>query len=131
MTIHLTPDDMRSTRTPECAVRTGADPEVWQLSWLPERTLTRKQAFAGMQLDELLSDPHAVLDTRAHAQIEFCAAAVGIAWTEAAGRLFIRMIERLDGDPEEVAGQPTPIGRPRTATWLFAHPDATRRVVLG
>ncbi|MFF2083467.1 hypothetical protein ACFVVM_06805 [Nocardia sp. NPDC058176] len=130
MTIHLTPDDMRSTRTPEYAVRTGADPEVWQLSWLPGRTLTRKQAFAGMQLDELLSDLNAVHDKRAHAQIEFCAAALGIAWTQAAGQLFIRMLDRLDADPEEVA-RPRPTGRPRTATWLFAHPDATRRVVLG
>ncbi|MGW4632105.1 hypothetical protein [Nocardia sp. NPDC004415] len=130
MTIHLTPNDMRSTRSPEYAERVGAGPEVWVLSWLPERALTREQAFAGMQLDELLSDVDATHDRMAHAQINAYADTLGIVWEQAIIRLYKRMIERFDGDPAALAAQTAPAG-PRTAPELFGHGNATRRVYFG
>ncbi|WP_336082584.1 hypothetical protein [Nocardia sp. SSK8] len=130
MTIHLTPDDMRSTRSPEYAERVGADPEVWLLSWLPDRKLTREQAFAGMQLDELLSDVTATHDRMAHAQISAYADTIGIVWEQAIIRLYKRMLERFDGDPDGAALRPAPSG-PRTAPQLFGHGDAARRIYFG
>ncbi len=132
MTIHLTPDDMRSTRSPEYAVHVVADPDVWQLSWLPERTLTREQAYAGMKLDELISDLAAAHDRLVHAQISAYADELGIVWEQAIIRLFKRMIERLDnGDPEEAPARVVPSGGPRTAPHLFGHGNAKRRVYFG
>ncbi|WP_278262366.1 hypothetical protein [Nocardia sp. AG03] len=130
MTIHLTPNDMRSTRSPEYAERVGADPEIWVLSWLPDRKLSREQAFAGMQLDELLSDVNATHDRMAHAQINAYADTIGIVWEQAIIRLYKRMIERYDGDPAAFAPQTAPAG-PRTAPSLFGHGNATRRVYFG
>ncbi|MFE3542661.1 hypothetical protein ACFXK0_06795 [Nocardia sp. NPDC059177] len=131
MTIHLTPDDMRSTRSPEYAERVGANPERWQLSWLPDRTLTREQAFAGMQLDELISDVTATHDRMAHAQINAHADTLGIVWEQAIIRLYKRMIERFgDGDPVELTHRAAP-ARPRTAPQLFGHGNAARRVYFG
>ncbi|MFE1591279.1 hypothetical protein [Nocardia sp. NPDC058705] len=132
MTIHLTPDDMRSTRSPEYAVRVVTDHDVWQLSWLPERKLTREQAYAGMKLDELISDLAAAHDRLVHAQISAYADELGIVWEQAIIRLFKRMIERLDnGDPEEAAYRAAPSGGPRTAPQLFGHGNAKRRVYFG
>ncbi|MFD4458784.1 hypothetical protein [Nocardia sp. NPDC058480] len=132
MTIHLTPDDMRSTRSPEYAVRVVADSETWQLSWLPERELTREQAYAGMLLDELISDAAATHDRMAHAQISAYADTLGIVWEQAIIRLYKRMIARFDnGDPEEAAYRAVPSGGPRTAPQLFGHGNAQRRVYFG
>ncbi|MGY0499127.1 hypothetical protein ACWZHB_11585 [Nocardia sp. FBN12] len=132
MTIHLTPDDMRSTRSPEYAVRVVTDPDVWQLSWLPERRLTREQAYAGMLLDELISDATATHDRIAHARISAHADTLGIVWEQAIIRLYKRMIERFgNGDPEEAAHRAVPVGGPRTAPQLFGHANAKRRVYFG
>ncbi|WP_410873167.1 hypothetical protein [Nocardia sp. A7] len=132
MTIHLTPDDMRSTRSPEYAVRVVADPELWQLSWLPERELTRAQAHAGMLLDELISDVTATHDRMSHAQISAYADTLGIVWEQAIIRLYKRMIARCDNDdPEEVADRAVSAGGPRTAPQLFGHGNAKRRVYFG
>ncbi|MFD3508633.1 hypothetical protein [Nocardia sp. NPDC058666] len=131
MTIHLTPDDMRSTRSPEYAVRMVTDPDIWQLSWLPERKLTREQAYAGMKLDELISDLAVAHDRLVHAQISAYADELGIVWQQAAIRLFKRMIGRLDnGDPEEAA-QWVSVRGPRTSPQLFGHGNAQRRVYFG
>ncbi|MET9211291.1 MULTISPECIES: hypothetical protein [unclassified Nocardia] len=128
MTIHITPDDMRSTRSPEYAERVGTDPEVWRLTWLPERRLSRDQAYAGMELDELISDLTAAHDRLAHAQINALADTVGIVWEQAIIRLYKRMLARFD-DPDEAAPRP-PLTRPRTATHLFGH-GGTRQVNYG
>ncbi|MGW6422079.1 hypothetical protein ACWF82_05325 [Nocardia sp. NPDC055053] len=127
MTIHITPDDMRSTHSPEYAQRVGSDPEVWRLSWLPERRLSRDQAYAGMELDELISDLTAADDRLAHAQINVLADTVGIVWEQAIIRLYKRILARFD-DPDEAGPRPT-LTRPRT-TYLFGH-GGTRQVNYG
>ncbi|MFD6394231.1 hypothetical protein ACWF9G_03375 [Nocardia sp. NPDC055029] len=126
MTIHITPDDMRSTHSPEYAERVGSDPEIWRLSWLPERRLSRDQAYAGMELDELISDLTAAGDRLAHAQINALADTVGIVWEQAIIRLYKRMLARVD-DPDEAG---PPLTRPRTTTYLFGH-GGTRQVNYG
>ncbi|MGY2093068.1 hypothetical protein [Nocardia gipuzkoensis] len=49
-----------SAISPEVAIRMadGIRGQRWALSWLPGRVLTREQAFSGMVLDEILTDPH-------------------------------------------------------------------------
>ncbi|WP_039804124.1 hypothetical protein [Nocardia araoensis] len=49
-----------SAISPEVAIRMadGIRGQRWALSWLPGRVLTRQQAFSGMVLDEILTDPH-------------------------------------------------------------------------
>ncbi|MBB5916786.1 hypothetical protein BJY24_005698 [Nocardia transvalensis] len=44
----------RNTHTFAARISGGIDGERWLLSWLPELTLTRKQVFSGMVLDEIL-----------------------------------------------------------------------------
>lgn len=128
MTIHITPDDMRSSHSPEYAEWVGSDPEVWRLSWLPERRLSRDQAYAGMELDELISDLTAANDRLAHAQINALADTLGIVWEQAIIRLYKRMLARFD-DPDENAPRP-PLTRPRTTTYLFGH-GGTRQANYG
>ncbi|MFC4128357.1 hypothetical protein [Nocardia rhizosphaerae] len=130
MTIHITPDDMRSTHSPEYAERIGTDPEVWRLSWLPERKLNRDQAYAGMELDELISDLTTAHDRLTHAQINALADAVGIVWEQAIIRLYKRMLERFAGDESEEGAPRPPLTGPRTVTHLFGH-GGPRRVYLG
>jgi hypothetical protein len=129
MTIHITPDDMRSTHSPEYAERVSADPETWRLSWLPERKLNRDQAYAGMELDELISDLTAAHDRLTHAQINALADTIGIVWEQAIIRLYKRMLERFDTDDAEEGVPRPPLTRPR-ATQLFGH-GGTRRVNYG
>lgn len=63
VTIDITVRKMTSDVSPEYAVRvSGGGVEEWRLSWLPRRRLSREQARAGMELDEVLSDPGAVYD---------------------------------------------------------------------
>ncbi|WP_024804952.1 hypothetical protein [Nocardia sp. BMG51109] len=96
MTIETTDWAMISDRTPERAFRVdGAGAAVWRLSWLPEHRLTRAQALAGMELDELLSDPTAVHDETAHQRVAQCAAALGVRYEEAVILLSRRMITRM------------------------------------
>ncbi|MFI9410151.1 hypothetical protein [Nocardia gamkensis] len=55
----VSPLRIASAITPEVAVRMadGIRGQRWVLSWLPQRVLTRQQAFSGMVLDEILTDP--------------------------------------------------------------------------
>ncbi|MBA4854293.1 hypothetical protein [Nocardia farcinica] len=132
MTVHETAWTMTSDVTPEWACReTGDGPRRWRLSWLPDRLLTREQARAGMELDELLSDPAAVGDRFAHARMAERADRLGILWEHALILISKRILTRLrtrEGEPV-----PQPPGCPGPATpeteepetpldWLEAEP---------
>ncbi|MFI9402549.1 hypothetical protein [Nocardia sp. NPDC052316] len=96
MTIDVTAWSMTSDSTPESAHRTAdSSTEVWRLSWLPDRQLTRAQARAGMELDELLGDPKAVDDPAAMVRLNNYASALGVTLTEAVVLLARRMAARL------------------------------------
>ncbi|MBY8861251.1 hypothetical protein K7711_32575 [Nocardia sp. CA2R105] len=96
MTIETTPWAMSSDRTPEHAWRVVAvGAAVWRLSWLPDHRLTFEQARAGMELDELLSDPAAVHDMEAHRQVTVHSATLGVRYEHAVLLLARRMLERL------------------------------------
>ncbi|WP_280263124.1 hypothetical protein [Nocardia wallacei] len=96
MTIETTDWAMISDRTPEHAFRIdGFGAAVWRLSWLPEHRLTQTQALAGMELDELLSDPDAVHDESAHRRVADHARALGVRYEQAVLLLSRRMIERM------------------------------------
>ncbi|MBF6328378.1 hypothetical protein [Nocardia transvalensis] len=105
MTIEATDWRMTSDLTPEHAFRVAyAGTAVWRLSWLPEQALTRAQAWAGMELDELLSDPARVHDEAARLLVVSRAAMLGIGYEDAVVRLARRMLDRLrgdDGEPED------------------------------
>jgi hypothetical protein len=97
VTIKTTNWAMTSDRTPEYAYRVeGAGAAVWRLTWLPDHRLTREQALAGMQLDELLSDPDLVQDTVIHGQVATLAAMVGVQYEHAVILLSRRMLKRLN-----------------------------------
>ncbi|MET8777020.1 hypothetical protein ABZV58_18615 [Nocardia sp. NPDC004654] len=106
MTIQTTEWTMISDLTPESAYRDGAD--AWRLSWLPGRVLSREQAFAGMELDELLSDPDMVHDRIAHAHAAERADRLGILLDHAIILLHKRIVARLRDRPDESA--PGPVG---------------------
>ncbi|MGK8523784.1 hypothetical protein ACRS6B_20585 [Nocardia asteroides] len=106
MTIHTTEWTMTSDITPESACR---DTDGWRLSWLPDRRLTHSQALAGMHLDELLSDPHAVHDRMAQARVEIYANQLGILRDHAVILLAKRMAARL-GQQLRPEGDPAPPG---------------------
>ncbi|WP_107656771.1 hypothetical protein [Nocardia suismassiliense] len=111
MTIDVTAWSMTSDRTPESAHRAAdSSIEVWRLSWLPDRQLTRDQARAGMELDELLGDPKAVDDPGAMVRMTNYASALGVTLTEAVVLLAQRMAARLalpaDAAPGERSVRP-------------------------
>ena len=123
MAIHGTDDTLRSDRTPEFAQRT--DTGGWRLSWLPEYTLSREQAWAGMELDELVSDLAAVHDRLAHAEISARADLLGIIWQQALIKLAKRIDARGHGD-DPAAGEsfhdpPAPLSRLRPARSIDEH----------
>ncbi|QBS39010.1 hypothetical protein [Nocardia sp. CS682] len=106
MTIDVTAWSMTSDRTPESAHRAAdSSMEVWQLSWLPDRQLTRDQARAGMELDELLGDPKAVDDPAAMVRMTNYASALGVTLTEAVVLLARRMAARLAPPAEPAPGE--------------------------
>lgn len=77
--IDITTTAMTSTISPEYAIREHRGSEaVWRLSWLPTHRLTHEQARAGMELDEILSDPAVVYDEAAHLWAADLATRVGI-----------------------------------------------------
>jgi hypothetical protein len=81
---------MTSSRTPEWAWRTVGDQEpAWRLSWLLNQ-LTREQARAGMELQELLTHPDSASADTAQA----LAAELGITVTQALSLLHRRMLDR-------------------------------------
>ncbi|GAB4586128.1 hypothetical protein [Nocardia sp. IFM 10818] len=117
MTIDISPEAMVSDVSPEYAFRvSGRGEMVWRLSWLPEHRLTREQARAGMELDEILSDPAIVEDTTAHGWADDRAARLGIAVEQAVLVLARRTVERVHGElpaawtDEFGATDPTPLG---------------------
>ncbi|GAB2659844.1 hypothetical protein [Nocardia goodfellowii] len=100
--IRTTEWTMTSDITPETAYRsTGEGARMWRLSWLPDRLLTREQARAGMELDEILSDMDSVHSRIAQARAADCAAELGLLWEQAVIMLSKRMIARLRFQPEE------------------------------
>ncbi|MFE6922303.1 hypothetical protein ACFVAV_14775 [Nocardia sp. NPDC057663] len=105
MAIQSTDDTLRSDRTPEYAQRTG--PDTWRLSWLPEYSLTREQALAGMELDELVSDLAAAHDRLAHAEISARADILGMIWQQALIKLAKRVGERSRGTDDSVHDPPS------------------------
>ncbi|WP_191094467.1 hypothetical protein [Nocardia colli] len=91
-----------SSITPESA---HYDPGAggWRLSWLPDRQLTREQALAGMQLDELLSDPEAAADPQLMAHANELALQLDLLVAQAVILLTKRLIARRDDSPDESA----------------------------
>ncbi|MGW4245948.1 hypothetical protein [Nocardia sp. NPDC004722] len=121
MTIDITAREMKSDLSPEHAVRLSRlGQEEWRLSWLPRQRLSREQAQAGMELDEILSDPAIVYDEQAQARAAIHAARLGIGVDRAVILLAVRLAERLhlDPPPEHVADTAAPqqIPSPATAT---------------
>ncbi|MEV0296439.1 hypothetical protein [Nocardia sp. NPDC050710] len=111
MTVEATEWTMISDVSPEYAYRdAGTGDAVWRLSWLPDRRLTREQALAGMELDELLSDLSIVHDRIAHAQAASRADTLGIMWEHALILLSKRIEERLQQQPGDQ--DDTPVGAP-------------------
>ncbi|WP_067669309.1 hypothetical protein [Nocardia miyunensis] len=116
MTIETTEWAMLSDRTPEHAWRVAAaGAAVWRLSWLPDHRLTIDQARAGMELDELLSDPAVVHDTEAHRQVSWHSATLGVRYEHAVLLLAHRMFERL----RQHVGVPAPReAEPISSGWM-------------
>ncbi len=102
MKLHITTRMMISGVTPESARRTTrSDEEVWRLSWLPDRELTRDQALAGMELDEMLSDLARVHDPALHAAAEIRAAALGLTVEQALILLATQILGRMNDERDE------------------------------
>ncbi|MEU7631316.1 hypothetical protein AB0C34_15200 [Nocardia sp. NPDC049220] len=110
MTIHTTEWTMTSDITPESAYRDTKGADDWRLSWLPNRSLTRMQAQAGMELDELLSDPFAVHDRMTQARADTYADELGILREHAVILLAKRMAGRLH-QSRQPDGDTAPPGR--------------------
>ncbi|MGN2639074.1 hypothetical protein ACTD5D_23510 [Nocardia takedensis] len=101
MTVQTTPWTMISDRSPEFAYRgMGSGERIWQLSWLPDRPLTRAQALAGMELDELVSAPELVDDPVARAAIVDRAEVLDIGWEDAVILLAREILARAEDDPD-------------------------------
>ncbi|MEU6584844.1 hypothetical protein [Nocardia sp. NPDC046763] len=92
---------MTSDLSPEYAFRVvGRREREWRLSWLPQQRLSREQAQAGMELDELLSDPAVVNNEQAHLAAAEHAARLGIGVDRVVMLLAQRLAERLQLDQE-------------------------------
>ncbi|WP_433684028.1 hypothetical protein [Nocardia sp. CA-119907] len=79
MTIDRTEHSMTSDRTVEFAHRQNREyPTQWRVSWLPDRPLTDDQAWAAMELAELLADPDIRYDAVAMACAIRCAGRLGL-----------------------------------------------------
>ncbi|WP_054814814.1 hypothetical protein [Nocardia arizonensis] len=104
MHIHATDWTITSEITPEWAYRVAdGHGAVWRLTWLPDRRLTREQALAGMELDEIVSVPAAVDDRFAQARARCCADRLGILWELAVILLWKQMQVRLVEAPHPVS----------------------------
>ncbi|GAB2538822.1 hypothetical protein [Nocardia heshunensis] len=137
--IDITAREMKSDLSPEHAVRVSRlGQEEWRLSWLPRQRLSREQAQAGMELDEILSDPATVYDEQAQARAAIHAAQLGIGVDRAVILLAVRLAERLHLDPAPVhsadpaAPQPIPLPAQisadlRTGAHHMAHAGARLR----
>ncbi|WP_157554860.1 hypothetical protein [Nocardia crassostreae] len=94
MALSITPWSITSDLTPEIAVCAVDSSEVWVLSWLSERELTRSQAISGMALDEILSDPEPADGEQALAMAAAHAAELGLSLREVVVRLAVRVAQR-------------------------------------
>ncbi|WP_228000537.1 hypothetical protein [Nocardia australiensis] len=135
MNVHITEWTMISDITPESAYRTiRSGDAVWRLSWLPDQLLTRAQAQAGMELDEILSDPSGVHDRLAHYEAARRADTVGIIWQQAVILLFKRIAGRLHrsgetSDQHGAQGEPVDTGRTLHSEGMSLHHTGPPRVV--
>ncbi|WP_378729789.1 hypothetical protein [Nocardia brasiliensis] len=120
MTLHSTEWTITSDRTPESAYRDTEDADTWRLSWLADRALTRAQATAGMELDELLSDPLRVHDQDTATRVDACAEELGVRREEAVILLAQRIAARLQ-QPVRHAGDPPAACRTGHAYRLRSH----------
>lgn len=118
MTVHVTDSTMTSDVTPEFATRgRSAHHKPWRLSWWPDRPLTFEQALAGMELDELVSDPALVHDPMANALMQERAHRMGVVFAQALIRLAARMAARvaaageLDAPPGRGAARASEVAR--------------------
>ncbi|MEU1981463.1 hypothetical protein [Nocardia sp. NPDC019395] len=98
MTIYLTDWLMTSDISPEFAERVQTrHGSSWLLTWLPQRALSFEQAYAAMELDEILSDPRLVHDNAALIRAQQQVALVGLVWEQVvyllAGRVEARLME--------------------------------------
>ncbi|MFQ6396350.1 hypothetical protein ACLMAJ_23105 [Nocardia sp. KC 131] len=89
MTIYESSRSMTSSVTPEWAWRAGQEEPAWRLSWLPN-PLTREQALAGMELQEILSHPDLASDPTAQALAD----QLGLTVRQALSLLHQRMLDR-------------------------------------
>ncbi|MFI7665436.1 hypothetical protein [Nocardia sp. NPDC049526] len=79
MTIDRTEKALTSDRTVEFAhVANPGYPTQWRVSWLPDRPLTDDQAWAAMELAELLADPSVRYDPTRMARAIRCAGKLGL-----------------------------------------------------
>ncbi|WP_203236802.1 hypothetical protein [Nocardia panacis] len=114
MTLEITEWSIISDITPEWATRSGGSAReitAWRLSWLPDRALTREQAVAGMELDELLSDPSRVTDRVQLARMDDCADRLGMARDQAIVRLAKRIAARLQDELDPPGARAPRLGR--------------------
>ncbi|MEV6281073.1 hypothetical protein [Nocardia sp. NPDC051832] len=107
---------MTSDVTPESAYR-DASAGCWRLTWLPERRLTREQARAGMELDEILSDIESVHDQTAQARAAELADQLGMLSEQAVIRLSKRVIQRMQ-DESPTAEHASNHRKERLDQWL-------------
>ncbi|WP_328395158.1 hypothetical protein [Nocardia sp. NBC_00416] len=96
MTIHITDWLMTSGISPEFAERAQTrHGSWWQLSWLPGRALSFEQAYAGMEVDEILSDPALVNNEKALAHAIALVDLLGLVWEQVVHLLANRVQARL------------------------------------
>lgn len=96
MTIHITDWLMTSGISPEFAERVQTrHGSWWRLSWLPDRDLSFEQAYAGMSVDQTLSDPALVYDETALARAAESVELLGLVWEQVVVLLANRVEARL------------------------------------
>lgn len=96
MTIHITDWLMTSGITPEFAERVQTrHGSSWLISWLPGRALSFEQAYAAMELDEILSDLRLVDDTAALRRAQQRVEMVGLVFEQVVHLLANRIEARL------------------------------------
>jgi hypothetical protein len=96
MALTITDQVMRSTDTPHnaCRLPTEASPDadIWAVSWLPKRRLTRNQAISAMSIAEEVGQIPAHADPEAYSEtfwvnVDGWAAELGLAGPDAVARV--------------------------------------------
>ncbi|MGV9674254.1 hypothetical protein ACWDSJ_03145 [Nocardia sp. NPDC003482] len=93
MTIFRGGQRMTSDRSPEYAYRVPGS-RAWRLSWLPGHEVSEARALAGMELDELISDPGGVDEPAVLAMIHERAAVLGVEYADVVLLLVARLARR-------------------------------------